>query len=233
MGQYVGIEPAPTQHDHRSVGRRRRGARHRTLRQPALRAGPGHGRRRLEPEVVVSNPPVAGIGRPILLQELGAHVHLAHTLGNNWVQPTCQERRARRRGPGRHVGPRAPRGGLDRAARGPRAARAGALSLFAHPAPDQCQGPDPWGHGQERNPARRRRAVGTDRSGPTRRSRTPRGLCPAPRLVAQPPRRLRAFDRRARRAHPRPAQGRPRLSGRHDAARGGQGHRRHLRGRDR
>ena len=194
--------PAQTQHDHRPDGRRRRGARHRTLRQPALRTRPGHGRRRARarggPRVHLwlvlggrcsPRPRCPRAPGPCARQQLG--------------EPTRQERRARRPGPGRHVGPRAAGRGLDRAARGPRAARAGALPLFARPAPDQCQGPDPRGHGQERDPARRRRAVGTDRSGPTRPPRAPRGLRHAPRLAAQPARRLRGGHRRARRAHPR------------------------------
>jgi anti-anti-sigma factor len=86
-----------------------------------------------------------------LLQELGAHVHLAHALGNDWgnrrVKNDVRDART-----WRFVGPRATGRRLDRATPRARATRARALSLLAHPAPHQCQGPDPRGHGQERDP---------------------------------------------------------------------------------
>ena len=43
---------------------------------------PGHGGRRLEPEVVFEST-CGWCWAADPLQELGAHVHLAHTLGNN------------------------------------------------------------------------------------------------------------------------------------------------------
>ena len=223
MGQYVGIDLRRRSttivrmaEDGEVLGTERFVSQPFELAQAMAAAGP-------EPEVVLEST-YGWYWAADLLQDLGAHVHLAHALGNNWG-PTRRERRARRPGPRRHVGPRASGRGLDRAVRGPRAARAGAYrySLIRHRTSANAQI-----HGvMAKNGIL---PVVGELWGPTGqaqldRSRTPRGLCDPPRLAAQPARRLRAFDRRARRAHPRPAQGGLRLSGRHDPARGGQGHR--------
>ncbi len=213
MGQYVGIDLHRRSttiyrmtEEGEVLGTERIVSQPFELAQAMAAAGP-------EPEVVLEST-YGWYWAADVLQELGAHVHLAHALGNNWGNRRVKnnERDAQDLAAMLALG-RLGRG-LDRPARGPRAARTGALPLFADPPPDQRQGADPRRHGQERDPARRRRAVGTDRSGPARPSRTPRGLRDAPRLAAQPARRLRASHRRARRAHPRPAQGRSGLSGR-------------------
>ena len=60
---------------------------------------------RPEPEVVLEST-YGWYWAADVLQELGAHVHLAHALGNKLGESTRQERRARREGPGGDVGPR-------------------------------------------------------------------------------------------------------------------------------
>ena len=102
------------------------------LAQAMAAAGPA-------PEVVLDSP-MAGTGRPIFSKTSGPTAPRScarQQLG----EPTREERRARRPGPGRHVGPRASGRGLDRAATGPRVARAGALPLLPHPPPHQCPRP--------------------------------------------------------------------------------------------
>ena len=122
------------------------------LAQAMAAAGP-------EPEVVLEST-YGWYWAADLLQDIGAHVHLAHTLGNNWGNRRVKNdvRNAQDLAAMLALGRLAE--GWIAPPRGPRAARARALSLFAHPTPDQCQGPDPRGHGQERDPARRGRAWG-------------------------------------------------------------------------
>ncbi len=182
MGQYVGIDLHRRSstiyrmaEDGEVLGTER-------FLEPALRACSGHGCRRARTRsgarvhlrLVLGRRSAPGAGRPrapgpCARQQLG--------------EPPRQERRARRPGPRRHAGSRAPRRGLDRPARDPRAARARALPLLAGATPHQCQGPDPRGHGQERDPPRRGRAVGPERSRPARQPRAPRGLYRAPRFA--------------------------------------------------
>lgn len=79
------------------------------LAQAIAEAGP-------EPEVVLEST-YGWYWAADLLQDMGAHVHLAHALGNNWGESQSEKRRARRQGPGRDAPARSSGGGLDRAAR--------------------------------------------------------------------------------------------------------------------
>ena len=99
------------------------------------------------PEVVLG-PPTAGRGSR-LLQELGATVHLAHPLGNNWGNRRVKndERDAKDLAAMLRLG--RPRG-MDRPAADPRAPRARALPVSPSVSALQLQGPGARGHRQER-----------------------------------------------------------------------------------
>ena len=103
MGQYVGIDLhrrsttiVRMAEDGEVLGTERFVSQPFELAQAMAAAGP-------EPEVVLEST-YGWYWAADVLQELGAHVHLAHALGNNWGNRRRQERRARRPGPGRHVG---------------------------------------------------------------------------------------------------------------------------------
>ena len=160
MGQYVGIDLhrrsttiVRMAEDGEVLGTERFVSQPFELAQAMAAAGP-------EPEVVLESS-YGWYWAADLLQELGAHVHLAHALDDNWGNRRVKNDE-------RDAQDLAAMSALGRLAEGwiaPPEVRelreARALSLLADPPPHQCQGPDPRGHGQERDPARRRRAAGT------------------------------------------------------------------------
>ena len=212
MGQYVGIDLhrrsttiVRMAEDGEVLGTERFVSQPSELAQAMAAAGP-------EPEVVLEST-YGWYWAADLLQELGAHVHLAHALGNNWGNRRVKNDE-------RDAQDLAAMLALGRLAEGwiapPEVRELRELvryrySLIRHRTSAKAQI-----HG-----VMAKNGIlpvvgelwGPTGSGPARPPRAPRGLRHAPRLVAQPPRRLRGGHRRARRSHPRPAQGRPRLSG--------------------
>jgi hypothetical protein len=134
------------------------------LAQAMAAAGP-------EPEVVLES--TSGwYWAADVLKELGAHVHLAHALGNN-----CWNRRVKNDvRDAQDLAAMLALGDWPRAGSRRQRSESGASScaIATHssgtaPVPRRRS----TGHGQERDLARRGRAVGSDLSGPTRPSRTP------------------------------------------------------------
>ena len=192
MGQYVGIDLhrrsttiVRMAEDGEVLGTERFVSQPFELAQAMAAAGP-------EPEVVLEST-YGWYWAADVLQDLGAHVHLAHALGNNWGN-------RRVKNDVRDAQDLAAMLALGRLAEGwiapPRSESSASWCATAiRSSGTGPQGPGSRGHGQERDPARRRRDVGTDRSGPARPPRAPRGLRHAHRLAAPPARRLRREHR--------------------------------------
>ena len=121
MGQYVGIDLHRRSttiyrmaEDGETLGVEKILSQPFELAQAMAAAGP-------EPEVVVEST-YGWYWAADVLQDLGAHVHLAHALGNNWGNRRVKNDERDAAEPRRHVAPRTPGRGLDRPARDPRAA---------------------------------------------------------------------------------------------------------------
>ena len=215
MGQYVGIDLhrrsttiVRMAEDGEVLGTERFVSQPFELAQAMAAAGP-------EPEVVLEST-YGWYWAADLLQELGAHVHLAHALGNNWGQPPGQERRARRPGPRRHV---ALSGASPRA--GSRRQRSASCASSCVIATHSC------GH---RTSAKAQihgvmakngilpvvgELWGPSGQAQLDRLELPEAYAAAPRFLAQPARRLStASHRRAGRAHPSPGSRPTRATGR-------------------
>ena len=168
-----------------------------------------------------------------VLQDLGAHVHLAHALGNNWGDRRVKndERDARDLAAMLRIGRLAEGWIAPTEIRELRGARA--LPLLAHPAPHQRKGPDPRGHGKNGI-----LPVVGEPWGPTGQAQLDRLELPEAYAMRLDSLRhlLDVYDHSIAElaaSIDSAAQKRSWLSGPHEAPRGGPGPRRHLRGRDR
>ena len=175
MGQYVGIDLHRRSFDDLPDGRGRRGPRHRTHREPALRARPGDGGRwaRARGRLGIHLWLVLGGRRPPRPRRPRAPRPRPRATTGGYRRVKNDKNDGTR--PRRHVAHRAPRRGLDCPTSGPRTARARALSLFArrHRTSAKAQI-----HGvmAKNGILPVVGAVGADRPGPARRPRASRRL---------------------------------------------------------
>ena len=169
-----------------------------------------------------------------VLEAAGAEVHLAHPLGvKAFTYRRVKNDRQRRRGSGGPAADGPAAGGVDRPARGPRAAGDHKVPAQAGQAAHQLQGPGPRRAGQARHRGDPYRPVRDRRAGMAGQPEAAAALCREGHLAAPAHRRADHRDHHAHRRDQRPAGRRPRLPGHPAAARHRPGAGRGDRGRDR